>query len=601
MADDDEYVKRGRAIVSGGGAATPDTDDDYVKRGRAITAAPVIQTGPATQIEDPGQSWTWGGVGRQIAGALPRIGANVANVISDPYANLIGLPLTVAGQTAYDFLAPKLGYNQLTPQRRNMLYADFADQSALIGQRGVKAVGQAVEAVTGPGGLNLLTPGMPDPWNLPGTPIEKGVGSVVEGAGTAALLGPKGVAVPVAGGVGAATGEVASANVADWAKPGAGLAGNVAGAVATGAATTAQRTARGAVTDVSAVDATLGKLAKDKYGIPIDAPDLSSNPFYRITSDQASKLPFSGAPKAAAAKHEKWQGAIAKEMGENATAFTSDVMDRAATRIGAEFDRVANATSIDQPSVNTMIGDLAVIERDMNQVLPTNELPKIKAQLDNIVDVASKQNGTISGASYQALTRKNAPLDLAERSADPNVRHVAGQIRDALDDAFVRSASPTDQAALVQAKYQYRIMRTIDQLVAKSRDGNITPAGFMEKVVTASRKFDSPTGGIAYTGGGNIGELAKIGNLMRPAPQTGTADRALVNALAVGGTASPFFFDPASMTIVPLALAANRAGGSYLRSGGLADRVMRNALQPPPPSPFVLGAPIVTGTPDPTR
>lgn len=46
MADDDEYVKRGRAIVSGGAATTPDTDDDYVKRGRAITAVPSV-TEPA--------------------------------------------------------------------------------------------------------------------------------------------------------------------------------------------------------------------------------------------------------------------------------------------------------------------------------------------------------------------------------------------------------------------------------------------------------------------------------------------------------------------------------------------------------------------------
>jgi hypothetical protein len=294
MADDDEYVRRGRELLSGGTAAAPGADEDpYLARGRAILAAPTVtQTGPATQIGEPGQSWTWGGVGRQIAGALPRIGANVANVISDPYANLIGMPLTVVGQTAYDFLAPKLGYNQLSPEQRNMLYADYSDQP---GQRGAKAVGQAVEAVTGPSGLNMLAPGMPDPWNLPGTPIEKGVGTVVEGAGTAALLGPRGVAVPTAGGVGAVTGEVASANVADWAKPGAGLAGNVAGALATGAATTAQRTARGAVTDVSAADATLGKLAKDKYGIPIDAPDLSSIAFYRKRSDQASKLRFSGA------------------------------------------------------------------------------------------------------------------------------------------------------------------------------------------------------------------------------------------------------------------------------------------------------------------
>jgi hypothetical protein len=420
----------------------------------------------------------------------------------------------------------------------------------------------------------------------------------MEGAATIGAMGPGGVAAPLAGGVGALTGNIAADYAPDWLKPGAELAGNLVGAAATGAGTATTRTLRGAVTDVSAADATLGRTARDKYNIPIDANDLSSNSAYRIMADQAGKLPFSGAAPRAAEKQTAWQTAINKEMGETAPAFTPDVMDGAKTRIGAVFDRVANTTNIDAPSVNTMIGDLATIERDMNMVLPTNELPKLKAQLDNIIDVAAKQNGTISGQSYQALTRKGAPLDLAERSTDPNVRHVAGQIRDALDDAFVRSASPADQAALVQAKYQYRIMRTVDPLAAKSRDGSITPEGFRAAVLSASRKFDAPTGGIAYTGGGNIGELSRIGQLMRTPPQTGSADRGLINLVALGGTGAPLLIDPLYAATVPTALAANRLAGSYLGSDFLANQVINNALKPPLPSSVSLsGATIMGGTP----
>ena len=470
----------------------------------------------------------------------------------------------------------------MTPEQRADLYAPFQDQ---VGNRVVTTIGKNV-----PGGPPL------DPYNTPGTPDEKLAGRVVEGAGTAGLLAPGGVAPVVAGGVGAGVGDVAARNVDEKFQPAANLIGNVVGATATGAATSAGRTIRGAVSDVSPADATLGQLARDKYGIPINAQDLSSNSAYRIQADQASKLPFSGAKGAADAKQAAWQGAIAKEMGEpNTTAFTSDVMDRARTRIGNTFDTVARNTNIDQPSVNTMMGDLATIESDMRLRLPDSELPRIQRQLDNIVDVAGKQGGTISGDSYQVLTRKGSPLDGAENSPDPNVRHVAGQIRDALDDAFVRSARPADQAALVQAKYQYRVMRTVDQLVAGSRDGNISPDAFMQKVVGASRKFDSPTGGIAYTGGGNIGELARIGKLMRAPPQTGTADRGIINLLALGGTGAPLLFDPTYMAAVPSALALNRAVGSYLRSGPLADRVIGNALKPPLGSPYPLVGPMMTG------
>jgi hypothetical protein len=555
-----------------------DSEDPDIAAGRAIATAPPVTTAAATSTTaDQPPSWTWRGVARNAAAGVTDAAGNVINLLSDPYANLVGRPALTAGATVYDFLAPMLGGQRMSPETRNALYEDFGAQP---GTRAISAIGQAVGA---------------DPSKVTATPVEQAVRAGVGGAATAAALGPRGIAPAVAGGVGGVVGNVAAQNVPDWLKPGAELGGNVVGAGATGVGTAAQRTIRGAVTDVSAADAALGQTARDKYQIPIDANDLSSNSLYRIAADQASKLPFSGAKAAADAKQSAWQGAIAKEMGEDATAFTPEVMDRAKTRIGGEFDRVARTTSIDAPSVNTMVGDLATVERDMNMVLPTNELPKMKAQLDNIIDVASKQGGTISGTSYQALTRKNAPLDLAERSADPNVRHVAGQIRDALDDAFVRSAAPADQAALVQAKYQYRIMRTVDQLAAKSRDGNITPEGFRQQVLSASRKFDAPTGGVAYTGGGNIGELSRIGQLMRTPPQTGTADRGLINLLALGGTGAPLFMNPAYAATVPVGLAANRYGGAYLRSGWLANQVTQNALKPPLPSPFVLGAPLVTG------
>lgn len=343
---------------------------------------------------------------------------------------------------------------------------------------------------------------------------------------------------------------------------------------------------RGSGGGVPVADAALGRLAINKYGIPINAPDLTSNPLYRIANDQASKLPFSGAEKSATAKQMAWQGAIAKEMGEpGATSFTSNVMSRAKARIGQDFDDVAARTSIPAAQTTTLANDLAVIHTDAGLTLPDSELKPLTAQMDNIRGLIAKGNGTISGDSYQALTRSKAPLDLAESSADPNVRHFASKIRDALDDAFVRSASPADQAALTQAKYQYRVMRTVDPLAAGSRDGNITPDAFMQKVLTASRRFDSPTGGIAYTGGGNMGELASIGKLMRAPPQTGSADRMMINLLAGGGAAATgFAANPLAMLTVPGGLVANRMAQSYLHSPGLANRLINSSLAPGVPS-----------------
>ncbi len=396
---------------------------------------------------------------------------------------------------------------------------------------------------------------------------------IVQKVGEALTTAPvtQAVAAGVGGGVGQATDS-----------PTAGLAAGLAVPLLTHGAGIAGRAVTGGSGGATQADAALAQVAKTKYDIPITAPDLSNNSMYRIGADQMSKLPFSGAAPAAAAKQAAWQGAIAREMGEpGATSFTPAVMDQAKTRIGQAFDDVAARTSIPPAETAAMLTDMATILPKAAQNLGSQQLDPLTTQLRNIADLVGKGNGTITGDAYQALTRSKAPLDLAERSADPNVAHYAGMIRDALDDAFVRSAAPADQAALTQAKYQYRIMRTIDPLVAGSRDGNITPDAFMQKVLTASRKFDAPTGGMAYTGGGNIGELARIGKLMRAAPQTGTADRMIVNAATMGGAGlTALAHNPLALAAVPATLAANRGLQSYLRSDFLTNRLIDSSMNP---------------------
>jgi len=397
-------------------------------------------------------------------------------------------------------------------------------------------------------------------------------GPVTRGVGEALQTQPVSQAV-AAGTGGAVTEETGDPNLgllASVATPFTGLGMRTLGRIAENAT----------LGGVSAEDATLGRLARDKYQIPIGAPDLTDNQASRTMIDQAGKLPFAGARSAAEAKHAAWQGSIASEMGENAKSFTPAVMSRARDRIGQTFDDVATRTTIPQAQTSQLVSDLATVIPDARKVLGPNELAPLQEQIREITTMIGHNSGEISGQAYQALTRAKAPLDLLESSADPNVAHFAGIIRDKIDDAFQRSASTADQDALSKARYQYRVMRTVDPLVAGSRDGNISPDGFMQKVLTASRRFDAPTGGMAYTGGGNIGELARIGKLMRAPPQTGTADRAMVNLAVAGGLPAVASITPATAAGTAAMLAANRAAGSYLRSGPLANRLIENAIGP---------------------
>lgn len=474
---------------------------------------------------------------------------------------------------ATSYLVPNSGFAQMQ-QRFGQDQAQFQQQHPLL-STSAEIAGSLPTYVIGEGAARAAVPVVertgviPTVANLAGAAIRNAAVSGAQGAGMSE--GDR------------LEGAIRGAEFGAVAGPASEVVGGIVSPITRGLGGTSG--------SVSAGDAALGDLARTKYQIPVNAADLSNNQLLRTAADQSAKLPLSGAATADAGKRTAWQGAIAKEMGEpNATSFTPDVMDQARTRIGKVFDNVAKNTTIDNASTDILTNtDLPKIEADAHLTLPDNELKPIKAQLDNITSVAAKGNGTISGDAYQALTRKGAPLDRAESSNDPNVRYIAGQIRDALDDAFARSASPADQQALLQAKYQYRVMRTVQDLAAGSRDGSISPDGFMQKVLAASRKFDAPTAGMAYTGGGNIGELARIGKLFRAAPQTGTADRLAVNALAFapsGGAA--YLADPSFLLGMPATIALNRAANMYLRSNALANNLIAAGARPAPYAPSVL-------------
>jgi hypothetical protein len=326
-------------------------------------------------------------------------------------------------------------------------------------------------------------------------------------------------------------------------------------------------------------NARLGMRAIDRYGIPIAANDLSDNSMVRIGADQGGRVPLSGVEAADRIKHQAWQGAIAREMGErDATAFTPDVLTRARDRIGATFNDVAARTTIPPAETKTLIQDLDRVLYEAERTLQPGEIAPLKAQIDDLKTMIGHNSGTIDGDAYQRLTNSKSLLSKLERQ-NSNAGDMASNIRDAIDDAFARSAHPNDQAALQEARYQYRVMRTVDQLAAGSRGGDITPLGFMQKVKAASQKFDPPTGGLAYTGGGNIGELARIGTLMRPAPQTGTADRAMITALVAGGPAA-VWANPGAAAMAGGGIAANRMLQGYLRNPETSVRLAEGVINP---------------------
>lgn len=328
--------------------------------------------------------------------------------------------------------------------------------------------------------------------------------------------------------------------------------------------------------------AKLAQIARDKYGIQVTAPQISENSTIKAMSDQSSKLPFSGAASKVADQQIGINRAVAGTMGETADRVTSEVMNQAAKRIGNQFDTIAQRTRIQ--SDPQLFHDIDHIEADARTTpLGANGEQSINNLLNMVkeafYDPKTNSSQWLSGQAYQDLTKAGTPLSRAMKSGDPNVQELAGDIRSALDGAFQRSAAPSDQAALLQARQQWRAMKTIEPLV--SYDGDISAPALKARVDAVSRRFDGSTSGNHYTGGGDLGEIADIGHAFMRAPaNSNTADRGLINMLMLGGAGLGTYLQPGAMvagaTIPTIVVTAGR----YARSAGLANRLIDSTLNP---------------------
>ena len=383
----------------------------------------------------------------------------------------------------------------------------------------------------------------------------------------------------VQGGAGAAlTAGSSGAPLADQMRAGAeggAIIGPAAGALAGGLGAMGRVATGGGV---SPEVAQLAQTARNDYNIPIYGGQISESPFVRFADSQLGKLPFSGAAPAIDAQATGFNRAVANTFGEDADRITPEVMSAARNRIGGVFNSVADKTDISPQATDQLLGALGKIQSEVTQTLPASEQIPVNAQLTNILQSAANNDGAISGQMYQTLTRKGAPLDRAMQAADPNVRYYAGQVRSALDDALQSSAAPEQLDQLKAARSQWRAMKTVEDLVEKAPTGNISPALLMGAVRSNSNNM-------AYTGGGALGDLARIGQqFLKSPPDSGTASRMAVTGglAALGtalGTAGPA--GAAALATKGLgALAAGRAAGSYLRSDFYTNRLLNSAINP---------------------
>jgi hypothetical protein len=224
---------------------------------------------------------------------------------------------------------------------------------------------------------------------------------------------------------------------------------------------------------------------------------------------------------------ERFTSAALRRTGENATRATPEVVDRAFTRIGQQFDDLA-ARNVLQPD-RGMGGQIrqAVAEYD-RMIAPPNRSPALAQYEQEIANALASNRNTIPGDIYQSL-RSRIEAD-ARGTSD---RFLAGALRDmrsALDDAMERHLqrikSP-DAGAWRQARNQYRNLLVVERAItspgANAQLGLISPAA----LYNATRNVQGRRN--IARGFGDFADLAQSGSaILRDLPSSGTAQRMFV-------------------------------------------------------------------------
>jgi len=257
----------------------------------------------------------------------------------------------------------------------------------------------------------------------------------------------------------------------------------------------------------------------EALGIKLRAPQISNAPFVQYADSTLRGLPAMGYGATDAALHDQFNGAVARQMGENATKITPEVMQAAKARLGASYDKITPKLAI--TANDSFLTKLANVSNEASQTLQDSENGPIQKQVDQILS-GFRDGDLMTGDSLHNMIKKGAPLDRLMQSHDPNVAHYASQLRQTLTDEMQAQAPPEIADQLAKTNAQYKAMKTIEPIVEKSTTGDISPALLMGQV----RKS---YGGMAYNGGGDMGDLARIGQrFMKEPPNSGTANRMMI-------------------------------------------------------------------------
>lgn len=253
-----------------------------------------------------------------------------------------------------------------------------------------------------------------------------------------------------------------------------------------------------------AVDYTkeLAKTAIQKYGIPLRVDQVTDSRAITGYQKIAQDLPFSGAAKQEKIQTKAFNKAVAKTIGEDVDNFVPSTMKRAKKRIGEVFNKAYDKVTahVDDEFIGAIEEKSAVWADNLDPM----QYKKVDKQVKLFTEEFKK--GSINA---KKLASMRTALQKRIDGIKGDAKMPLIELQESVDNLLFRNLDETQQEGLGIARRQYKNLKTIEKLVAKSPTGDILQTQLANAVAHSYGDF-------AYGGGGDIGELARIGKEFLP-------------------------------------------------------------------------------------
>jgi GNAT superfamily N-acetyltransferase len=324
---------------------------------------------------------------------------------------------------------------------------------------------------------------------------------------------------------------------------------------------------------VLGVDPEKAKVAKTatelKYPIDVRPDQVVENAkFTKLAGQAAADVPLSGS-----------------KVSSNQTNFTRNVLDlinpeetderltpinfdKAMTRSGEGIGEITSKTPV--PLDTKLTDGIEALRSEVLAKGTADDRHIIGNWIDEIKNKAG-DDGMIDGAALREINSEIG--EQARANPDNDLGRRLNVLQDTIQDAVERNIKdPEDAQRLKDFRRQYAYGKMVEPLVAKTIDGKISPQALMARVTATKRGKHF----MARSMGGPIGDLAKVGQLIKEPSSSLTTERGLVYGVGLGGGA---YIEPHT------AGAAYAAANAYNRLGPKLTRAMvRGREQPLPPA-----------------